>query len=276
MDKVMSIIDCNISKRDAAEDEYIKDGIIYCKECGTPREVYINRPISGERVKVRCMCHCQEMELQAEREQVRREENERRINRAKIHCFGDLGYNSITFATDDGKDAKNSMRARNYAEHFLEFSKKGVGLLLMGGTGTGKSFHSACIANALLERGYSVVMASVPTMVAKIQRNSFGSSDIIDDAIKADLLILDDLGAERGTEYAREQVYSLIDGRYSRSRPMIVSTNLTVKDMTTTQDISLQRIYGRVLEKCVPLQYTGEDRRRGGGVTKDLRALLDM
>lgn len=276
MDNVMSVIDCNISKRQPAEDEYMMDGIIYCKQCNTPREVYVNRPITGERVKVRCMCSCQEAEVEAEKDMLRKQENERRVNRARIHCFGDLGYNGMTFDKDDNKDQRNSKRAANYAEHFLEFAEKGVGLLLMGGTGTGKSFHSACIANALLDRGYNVVMASVPTMVSKIQRNSFGSNDILEDAVKSDLLILDDLGAERGTDYAREQVYALIDGRYSRNRPMIISTNLTVKDMTTTQDISLQRIYGRVLEKCIPLQYTGDDRRRTGGATKDLRALLDM
>lgn len=255
------VFDGNISNRKPNDDEIIKDGLIYCKQCGTPRETDIVNPFSGKHQKVRCMCKCQEQERDAEEQALRAEENKRRISRARSRCFGDTWYKDLTFVADDGKDPQNSHRMQRYAEHFAEFLQDGQGLILFGGTGTGKSFHSACVANALLDRGYTVVMASVPSLVSKIQRNAFGDYNPLEDAIKADLLILDDLGAERETSYAKEQIYSLVDGRYTAKRPMIVSTNLTPEQITNADDMTTQRIYSRIIERCFPLKYKGADRR---------------
>lgn len=275
-DVITGLFNENKSSRKPNNDEYEKDGIIFCKACDTAREAMVTNPFTGKLEKVRCICNCQKLERDAENERLRVMENQRRAEKARRRCFGDMGYSDYTFTKDDGKDAQNSRRMRNYSEHFAEFYDKGQGLILFGGTGTGKSFHSACVANALMDRGYSVLMVSVPSLVSKIQRNAFGDYDPLAEAIKCDLLILDDLGAERGTEYAREQVYSVVDGRYSKNRPMIVSTNLTPQQMTTSDDITLQRIYSRIIERCFPLKYNGADRRLNGTGRAEMSAILDM
>ena len=77
-----------------------------------------------------------------------------------------------------------------------------------------------------------------------------------------DLLIVDDFGMERRTDYAQEQVYGLINGRYLAKKPMIVTTNLSLNDLKSPENITEQRIYDRVLEMCVPICFDGGSLRR--------------
>ena len=76
-----------------------------------------------------------------------------------------------------------------------------------------------------------------------------------------DLLILDDLGAERGTEYALEQVFAVIDARYRSRKPLIVTTNLTLNALKHPDDLAHARIYDRILEICAPILFGGENLR---------------
>ena len=64
------------------------------------------------------------------------------------------------------------------------------------------------------------------------------------------LLIIDDFGMERGTEYGLEQVYNVIDSRYRSGKPLIVTTNLTLDSLQNPQDTAHARIYDRLLEMC--------------------------
>lgn len=75
-----------------------------------------------------------------------------------------------------------------------------------------------------------------------------------------ELLIIDDLGAERSSEYALENVFSVIDRRYRSRRPLIVTTNLPLPRIKTETDIEKRRIYDRILEMCIPLKVDGESR----------------
>ncbi|WP_425086035.1 hypothetical protein [Tissierella praeacuta] len=76
-------------------------------------------------------------------------------------------------------------------------------------------------------------------------------------------MILDDFGIERNTEYALEQIYNVINSRYLKARPTLITTNLNFKDIEKDQeDIMLGRIYLRIIEMCLPLRVTGLDRRK--------------
>ena len=76
------------------------------------------------------------------------------------------------------------------------------------------------------------------------------------------LLILDDFGMERGTEYGLEQVYSVIDSRYRSGKPLIVTTNLTLEELQHPQDTPHARIYDRLLSMCAPVRFTGSNFRK--------------
>lgn len=80
--------------------------------------------------------------------------------------------------------------------------------------------------------------------------------------MKYSLLIIDDLGVERQTDYALEQVYTIIDERYKTNLPLIVTTNLSIKHMQEPTNTAYKRIYDRVLAMCVPIRFVGKSRRK--------------
>ncbi len=84
-----------------------------------------------------------------------------------------------------------------------------------------------------------------------------------------DLLIIDDLGVERSTEYAMEQMFFVIDSRYRSRRPMIITTNLKLAELKNPPDLAHARIYDRILERCAPILFAGKNfREENAGATK--------
>ncbi len=77
-----------------------------------------------------------------------------------------------------------------------------------------------------------------------------------------DLLILDDLGAERKSEFALQNVFNVEDRWWSSEKPMIVTTNLTPEEMEKRQDQAMERIYDRIFGRCTPVSVTGPSQRR--------------
>ena len=170
------------------------------------------------------------------------------------------------FEKDDGS-VPQLEQARRYTDHWEEMYRENMGLLFWGRPGNGKTFAAACIANALLEsrgeRDYSVRMTTFGTVLNRLPGLSAQDKEwYLKDLTGCDLLILDDFGMERQTEYAREQVFHIIDSRYLARRPLIVTTNLSLRELKNPQDLSQQRIYDRILELCVPVCFDGESLRQ--------------
>lgn len=132
----------------------------------------------------------------------------------------------------------------------------------MGRCWNRQNIFAACIANALIEQNVSVRM----TNFSSILNDLFSESDknkYLDRLNDHNLLIIDDLGIERGTEYALEQVYNIIDTRYKSGRPLIITTNLTLEELNYPTDVQHKRIYDRVLGMCVPGKiYRGKFQKR--------------
>ena len=137
-----------------------------------------------------------------------------------------------------------------------------LGLLLWGSVGTGKSFLAGCIANALMEREVPVRMTNFARIMNELNSSFSGRNDIVDKLCRYPLLIIDDFGMERGTEYALEQVYNIVDSRYRSQKPLIVTTNLTLDEIRHPQDTAHARIYDRILEMCVPISCIGASLRK--------------
>ena len=74
---------------------------------------------------------------------------------------------------------------------------------------------------------------------------------------EARLLVIDDLGVERGTDYSLEHVYNVIDSRSRAKRPLILTTNLSLQQMQGSVDIRYRRIYDRVFQICYPVEFLG-------------------
>jgi len=145
-----------------------------------------------------------------------------------------------------------------------------LGYLLWGNVGTGKSYFAGCIANALMEQEIPVRMTNFAAILNDLQRSPYmpfsagteGRNDYISKLCAYPLLILDDFGMERGTEYGLEQVYNVVDSRYRSRKPLIVTTNLTLEHLQNPEDTAHARIYDRLTEMCVPVRFTGGNFRR--------------
>ena len=86
------------------------------------------------------------------------------------------------------------------------------------------------------------------------------------------LLIIDDLGVERETDYVMEQVYQIIDQRYKNKQPLIVTTNLGWQEIKNAETTKMQRIYDRIVEMCLPVQVIGNSRRADTNREKQTKA----
>ena len=107
------------------------------------------------------------------------------------------------------------------------------------------------------------IFTNLPRIVNRLQASFEGRNELFDELNRIPLLILDDLRAERKTEFMSETLFNVIDGRYNSGLPLIVTTNLTAKELKQTSgDLSLDRVISRLLEMCHPVEVTGQDRRR--------------
>ena len=144
---------------------------------------------------------------------------------------------------------------------------------LFGNVGTGKSYAAGCIANALIERMVSVLFVGLSDVVNRMQSNFGADRDAyLKMLMRPELLILDDLGAERNTSFGRERVFDVVNKRLLTGKPMIVTTNIPLSVMQKAADLDERRIYDRVLEVCVPIQFNGENFRKGNAAENVKRA----
>ena len=149
-----------------------------------------------------------------------------------------------------------------YVERWQIMRAENLDLLLWGVVGTGKSFLAGCIANALMEQEVPVRMTNFARIMNELSSSFSGRNDIVDKLCRYPLLIIDDFGMERGTEYALEQVYNIVDSRYRSQKPLIVTTNLPLNEIRHPQDTAHARIYDRILEMCVPISCIGASLRK--------------
>lgn len=153
------------------------------------------------------------------------------------------------------------MYCKKYAYDFSEFSPS---LFLYGPTGLGKTHLSLAVAGEAINHGFGVVYASAQNLLNKMQNEYFGrASDIRGTTeqlvLDCDLLILDDLGAEFSSTYTVSAVYNIINSRLLTGRPVIISTNLTLREL---EEKYSQRITSRIIGNYVSLRFFGRDVRQ--------------
>lgn len=265
-ESLKNIMEANIEYRE--DGDYIgEDGLLYCGKCRTPKQTRVKIPVGifgnepTERI-VPCVCKCRmESEERRKREEKYREEMAR-IQRMKDASMMDKKFRDARFSSYQvtPQNKKVYDLARKYADNFDSMYQDSQGIIFYGPVGTGKSHTAACIANALLERQTSVIMTSFVKILQNLQ--SRDEAEYIAMLNSAKLLILDDLGTERNTDYSLEKVYNIVDSRSRAAKPMILTTNLPLDEMLEAVDIRYKRIYDRIFETCFPVEVPGESFRR--------------
>lgn len=240
--------------------DYIEDGILMCGKCRTPKQCEME--LGGRIIKPYCMCRCEAERYEREKEDKRRAERMHRLDIMRRTGFPDAEMRNWNFTSDDGVNQKIMDVMKRYVANFPRMLESGKGLMLCGPVGTGKSYAAACVANALIDAGTPCMMTNFSRLVNVINNSFEGRQKYIDSLNDFDLLIIDDLAAERDTEFMSEQVMTIIDARYRAGLPLIVTTNITAQELSGTTDIRRQRVFSRLIEMCVPITVTGRDRRK--------------
>lgn len=240
--------------------DFVYDGLLHCGVCGMPKQVRIE--LGNMVFTPPALCPCEEARIKAQEEAAALRALKLRIDALRNAAFSQRLMQSWTFENDDGKrgDILNVMQ--NYVEHFDELKKKGKGLLLYGPVGTGKTYAACQVANALIDREISCLVTNFGALTNRLQSSYQGKQEFLDGLSDYTLLVIDDLGAERKTEYMQEIVFSVIDSRYRSGLPMIITTNLELSDLTKPDSTENARIYDRILERCHPVEISGQSRRR--------------
>lgn len=254
-------------------DYYDSEGFLVCGKCHTRRQVEVNMPDlkavpfdpkKKVRVKMPVSCRCRAERRYQEEQMLQQDKDMRAMEALKRQSLmderlRDVSFDSFRKTNDNAYNLKLCLR---YANHFDEMLAKNQGLLFYGGVGTGKTFAAACIANHLLNRRIPVIMTSFVKLLESMQGFSEDDSALIARLNRAKLLIIDDLGAERSTDYSLEKVYDIVDSRYRTKLPIILTTNLSMTELKESTDIRYTRIYDRIFEMCYPMQFKGQSWRK--------------
>jgi DNA replication protein DnaC len=176
-------------------------------------------------------------------------------------------YREISFDQLTGTDLvafpEQIRVARRFATQIEENLREGRGLWIMGDIGTGKTMLAMLISKAALDAGRTVAIYSLPRLLNLIREaieHVDGVVGFLDRLAEVDLLHLDDVGAENRTDWALEQLYSIVNTRYEEQRSIVVTTNLQPDELS--EQIGARTV-SRLIEMCGdPLPLFGEDRRR--------------
>lgn len=260
-----------IINRDISEpgDYTGEDGLLHCGKCKAPKQIYGTDILAGRLLPVLCTCQLDAMKAAED------QKKQKRIEILRKRCLPVEAVRKHTFEL--ASDEKHMQAARRYVDNFDKMCEGNYGLLLWGNTGTGKSFTAHCIANALIDKEISVCLYSAVELVARLMDRDL-REETVQKVRHAPVLIIDDIGAERDTPYAREQLCAMIDIRAESEKPLIVTTNYTLTEMKSCTDKTLQRIFDRLAAMCVPVSVIGKSRRQEIGAQKlsEIRALLEM
>lgn len=244
-----------------SEKEYIKDGHAYCKVCHERKDGDVME-FFGNKMILRVACKC-DREIE---KQKKRREKQMEIERLKRTCFNSMREWSYTFENYQGEENQSLMIAQNFVEDYEKMKKENIGLLFYGSVGSGKTYLACSIANSLIEQyQISVKIRNFAQIINELQKNSFDfdKNAYIESLVNTSVLILDDLGIERDTSYAKEQVYNIVNSRYLKQKPTIFTTNLSYETIQNCKDsVEYQRIYSRIIEMCIPVMVVGEDFRK--------------
>lgn len=240
--------------------DYIsEDGLLYCGKCHTKKQTEVM--LFGTIRRPMCLCKCEAEKRDKEEAERKQADFDRKIKDLRRTGFPESNMQEWTFENDDMTNSRVTNAMKKYVENFDEMKKQGKGLLLYGSCGTGKTYAACEVANALIDKGYPVLVTNFARIINALQA-TFEKQEYIDSFNRFSLLVIDDLRIERNTEFAKEQVFNIIDSRYRAGLPMIITTNLSIDKIKKPDDIENGRIYDRILERCFPIEVLGQSRRR--------------
>lgn len=218
----------------------------------------------GKKRIVQPVCEC---EAEAEMKPIREAQERLRLDKLQrlfsIHNLGERfkDSNFSTFIEREGAERCFQI-AKKYVEDFDSW--EGESLMFWGEPGNGKSHLATAIANELSSKGKRVVFISMPDLLEKIKatfnRNSVETEEEIMRGLQlCDLLIIDDIGAEKVSDWVQEVIFRIVDGRYKKMKPILATSNLEPKELAERIG---KRAYDRLIEISQPIKNNASSYRR--------------
>ena len=238
------------------------DGVAVCRKCNTPKMWYYDYTDSW--LPIAC---------KHELDEDKREKDDTAIERYRANSgiegrLADASFNNFGI-TNGNREAYS--RSLQYAANIEKIMPKGYGVYYYGKSGVGKTYIAACLGNMLLDMGIEVKFAKVSDILTDIKEaysQRGNEAAVLNEYIFADVAILDDIGSEdytakRGAavSFAQEKLFQIIDGRYSRKKPTIFTSNYSLEELITKRGI-LRKTVERIMEMSTrKFEITGESFR---------------
>ncbi len=232
-------------------DYYGDDGLLCCGKCHMPKQCMVD--LLGTKTTVGVMCLCERAKFEAEQER----------SRKMSDCLESLARYENWHIRVSVDPAAVHPKMQTYLDNWEDMYKSGTGMLLWGDVGTGKSTSAAWLVKELRKRYVPALMTNF-SMLGNV-------GDDLPTFRGIDLLVLDDLGQERQTDFMMERMFGVIDERSREGKPTVYTTNLTMSQMEHPETMfdarearkikAYKRVFSRVLERSIPICFAGPDHR---------------
>ena len=232
-----------------------------CPKCGNPlKVVFMEDPVylktTGNKphwAKLPCeVCELNQVVTEIE-ERIEMSSFESLLKNSMLdrRFIGKTFENFLLYGPHQEKQRDILFYTRDFAKHFARHREQGTWLLFAGNTGTGKGHLCAAIINQITASGYSALFTKTPRLLREIKETFNRDSEVTQGEIlkrirELDLLVIDEIGVQFGTDTERMILYEILDLRYEAMLPVILTTN--IQNMKTLEKLLGERIIDRLFE----------------------------